>query len=352
MASSRTAAMLVLVAAVLCPAALSKPSAAFISMPTDHVGGRIPPVSPADGLAFDFHADSCPQLQDVVRSAVETALQSEIALAAGLLRIFFHDCFPQGCDASVLLTGDGSELQLPPNLTLQPRALQLIESIRAQVHAACGPVVSCADITALATRDAVAFSGGQGYDVPLGRLDSLAPAPSSAVFDLPQASSNASTLIDVFETRNLDNVDLVALSGGHTIGKGHCSSFSNRFSEDSDFVRSLASNCSSDFNRLQDLDVTTPDVFDIKYFTNLQQGKGVFTSDQKLTADWRTEWVVNGFAGNHWWFFGQFAASMTKLGNLQGPQGNVGEIRRNSCFVRNGQSILTTTSDEGLAASA
>ncbi|VAH54888.1 unnamed protein product [Triticum turgidum subsp. durum] len=315
MASGRTAAVLVLVAAVLCPAALSKPSSAFISMPTDHVGGRIPPVSPADGLAFNFHADSCPQLQDVVRSAVQTALQSEIALAAGLLRIFFHDCFPQGCDASVLLTGDGSELQLPPNLTLQPRALQLIESIRATVHASCGPVVSCADITALATRD-------------------------------------AATLIDVFQTRNLDNVDLVALSGGHTIGKGHCSSFSNRFSEDSDFVRSLASNCSTDFNRLQDLDVATPDVFDIKYFTNLQQGKGVFTSDQKLTADWRTEWVVNGFAGNHWWFFGQFAASMTKLGNLQGPQGNVGEIRRNSCFVRNGQSFLTTSSDEGLSASA
>ncbi|SPT21105.1 unnamed protein product [Triticum aestivum] len=95
MASSRTAAMLVLMAAVLCPAALCKPSAAFISMPTDHVGGRIPPVSPAEGLAFNFHSDSCPQLQDVVRSAVQTALQSEIALAAGLLRIFFHDCFPQ-----------------------------------------------------------------------------------------------------------------------------------------------------------------------------------------------------------------------------------------------------------------
>jgi peroxidase len=61
----------------------------------------------------------------------------------------------QGCDASLLLTGANSEQQLPPNLTLQPRALQLIEDIRAQVHAACGPTVSCADITALATRDAI-----------------------------------------------------------------------------------------------------------------------------------------------------------------------------------------------------
>ncbi|GJN01241.1 hypothetical protein PR202_ga18492 [Eleusine coracana subsp. coracana] len=300
---------------------------------------------------------SCPSVEGIVRSAVEAALQQDIAIAAGLLRIFFHDCFPQGCDASLLLTGSGSEQQLAPNLTLQPRALQLIEEIRGKVHAACGPTVSCADITALATRDAVYASGGPSYAVPLGRLDSLAPAPSSAVFQLPQATSDASTLIGAFKSRNLSETDLVALSGGgHTIGRAHCTSFSNRFNTDtswdnnssssssssSSFVRKLAANCSSSSpNRLQELDVTTPDVFDNKYFLNLQNGQGVLTSDQVLAGDWRTGWIVNGYAGNHWWFYDQFRQSMIKLGNLKNTQQQQGEIRR-SCYKPNNAPLQST----------
>lgn len=286
---------------------------------------------------------------------VESAVLGEIAIAAGLLRIFFHDCFPQGCDASLLLKGANSELDLAPNLTLQPRALQLIEDVRVKVHAACGATVSCADIIALATRDAVFVAGESEvfyfYDMPLGRFDSLAPANSSAVFDLPRPSADANTLISSFATRNLQPIDLVALSGAHTVGKAHCSSFSDRFSEDSDFARKLAANCSSDANRLQDLDVSTPIVFDNRYFGNLLEGKGVFTSDKVLASDGRTDWAVKGLAENKWWFYSQFRDSLVKLSQFQ-PGGNVGEIRRNSCFATNAQSNLTTAGDEGFAASA
>ncbi|KAL6844297.1 hypothetical protein ACP4OV_025970 [Aristida adscensionis] len=295
--------------------------------------------------------DSCPALEGIVRTAVEAALQRDIALAAGLLRIFFHDCFPQGCDASVLLTGAGSEQQLGPNLTLQ-----LVDDIRAQVHAACGRTVSCADIAALATRDAVAASGGLSYAVPLGRLDSLAPAPSAAVLQLPSPTSGAAALVDAFRSRGLDAVDLVALSGAHTVGRARCGAFSDRFGEDGDFVRRLAANCSSDAGRLQELNVATPDVFDNRYYEDLEKGQGVLSSDQALAGDWRTGWVVNGFAGNRWWFLGQFAQSMAKLGNLTGPGGNAGEIRR-SCFVPSGQSVVlaagaSSAGDEGFLASA
>jgi hypothetical protein len=48
-----------------------------------------------------------------------------------------------------------SEQVMGPNARLQPKALQLIEDIRVKVHEACGHTVSCADITVLATRDAV-----------------------------------------------------------------------------------------------------------------------------------------------------------------------------------------------------
>ncbi|TVU16719.1 hypothetical protein EJB05_40294 [Eragrostis curvula] len=108
-----------------------------------------------DGLSWSFYDDSCPSVEGIVRWQVTEALRRDVGLAAGLLRIFFHDCFPQGCDASVLLSGTNSEQQLGPNLTLRPSALKLIDDIRAAVHAACGPKVSCADITSLATRDAI-----------------------------------------------------------------------------------------------------------------------------------------------------------------------------------------------------
>ncbi|KAI5009431.1 hypothetical protein ZWY2020_011568 [Hordeum vulgare] len=49
---------------------------------------------------------------------------------------------------------------MKPNARLQPKALQLIEDIRMAVHSACGPTVSCADITVHAARDAVVVVTG------------------------------------------------------------------------------------------------------------------------------------------------------------------------------------------------
>jgi peroxidase len=187
------------------------------------------------------------------------------------------------------------------------------------------------------------------YEMPLGRFDSLAPANSTDVFALPRPSADANTLIDSFKSRNLEPIDLVALSGAHTIGKSHCSSFSDRSPAlgNAAFVNQLAANCSSDQNRLQDLDVTTPIVFDNRYFGNLMAGKGVFTSDQVLLGDERTRWAVEGLAGNKWWFYSQFRDSLVKMSQFQ-PGGNVGEIRRNSCFKTNAQSLEV----EGYSASA
>lgn len=47
------------------------------------------------GLSAYFHLESCPQLETLVRSNVDAALRQNVRLTAGLLRLFFHDCFPQ-----------------------------------------------------------------------------------------------------------------------------------------------------------------------------------------------------------------------------------------------------------------
>ncbi|OEL22481.1 Peroxidase 12 [Dichanthelium oligosanthes] len=297
----------------------------------------------AGGLSLDFHAASCPQLEGIVRGVVQAARAKDVQLTAGLLRIFFHDCLPQGCDASILLDGEKSN---GPNSSLQPRALQLIEDVRAKVHAACGPTVSCADIIVLATRDAVSLAGGPSFQVPLGRTDSLRPASDGEIGTLPSPFFDVSTLLDTFRSKGLgDPADLVALSGGHTVGKASCSFIR----ANDDFSRGLAANCSAGRpGTKQSLDVITPDAFDNRYFVALRKTQGVLFSDQGLARDQRTSGIVSEFANNQSAFFRQFAKSMVKLGSIKGAA--AGEIRRN-CFrpnnrVNNLRDIVTALIDD------
>ncbi|CAL5070930.1 unnamed protein product [Urochloa decumbens] len=294
------------------------------------------------GLSVYFHLDSCPQLETIVRSNVDAALRQNVRLTAGLLRLFFHDCFPQGCDASILL--DNGERNLAPNVGLQQEVLQLIDDIRANVHAQCGPTVSCADITVLATRDAVNLAGGPAFTVPLGRLDSLAPASDNDVFKLPPPTATVDELLSAFTNAGLaDPADLVSLSGAHTVGKARCSAFGAVDGQGADVdmitkcVTETCSAASGSGDRLRDLDFLTPTALDNLYFVELtlNKNKGVMLpSDQGLATDPRTSWLVQGFADNHWWFFDQFSTSMIKMSQLRGPQANLGEVRR-SCSTRN-----------------
>ncbi|XP_066311649.1 cationic peroxidase SPC4-like [Miscanthus floridulus] len=116
-----------------------------------------PPLAP--GLSFDFYKCSCPKAESIVRSFVQDAVRRDVGLAAGLLRLHFHDCFVQGCDASVLLDGSATgpgEQQAPPNLTLRPTAFKAINDIHDRLQKECGgAVVSCSDVLALAARDSV-----------------------------------------------------------------------------------------------------------------------------------------------------------------------------------------------------
>jgi len=97
--------------------------------------------------------------ESIVRSFVQDAVRRDVGLAAGLLRLHFHDCFVQGCDASVLLDGSATgpgEQQAPPNLTLRPTAFKAINDIHDRLQKECGgAVVSCSDVLALAARDSV-----------------------------------------------------------------------------------------------------------------------------------------------------------------------------------------------------
>ncbi|KAM1332010.1 hypothetical protein TB1_043662 [Malus domestica] len=100
-----------------------------------------------------FYSRTCPAAESIVKQTVQTHFNSNPSVAPGLLRMHFHDCFVQGCDASVLLDGPNTEKTAGPNLGL--RGWEVIDDAKTKLEAACPGVVSCADILALAARDSV-----------------------------------------------------------------------------------------------------------------------------------------------------------------------------------------------------
>ncbi|CAN6555561.1 unnamed protein product [Malus baccata var. baccata] len=297
------------------------------------------------GLSWNFYESSCPKVDDIVRKQLKKVFKADIGQAAGLLRLHFHDCFVQGCDGSVLLEGSASgpsEQDAPPNLSLRAKAFEIINDLRDRVHKKCGRVVSCSDIVALAARDSVFLSGGPDYDVPLGRKDGLNFATQNATLaNLPGPTSNTTKLLTDLAKKNLDATDVVALSGGHTIGLSHCSSFTSRLyptqdaTMDKTFANDLKTVCpASDTNATVQQDIRTPDIFDNKYYVDLMNRQGLFTSDQDLYTDKRTKEIVKSFAVNQTLFFEQFVKSMIKMGQLSVLTGSKGEIRAD-CSVRN-----------------
>lgn len=84
------------------------------------------------------------------------------------------------------------------------------------------PMVSTADIWAMAGAVAVEVTGGPEVDVRLGRTDKATASegvpPNGR---LPDASQGAEHLRAVFYRMGFNDRDIVALSGGHTLGRCH-----------------------------------------------------------------------------------------------------------------------------------
>ncbi|XP_060198662.1 peroxidase 12-like [Lycium barbarum] len=312
------------------------------------------------GLSWTFYDSICPNAESIIRRRLRDVFRQDIGQAAGLLRLQFHDCFVQGCDGSVLLDGSASgpsEKDAPPNLTLRQQAFRIIEDLRRRVHRDCGRVVSCADITVIAARDSVFLSGGPDYDLPLGRRDGLNFATrNETLANLPPPSFNTSELLTSLSTKNFTPTDVVALSGGHTIGIGHCISFTNRLypnqdsSMDKTFANNLKTTCptSNSTENTTVLDIRSPNKFDNKYYVDLMNRQGLFTSDQDLYTDKRTRGIVTSFAINESLFFEEFVNSVVKMGQLNVLTGTQGEVRGN-CSVRNSANYNLLLSSSSVA---
>ncbi|KAF8406223.1 hypothetical protein HHK36_008308 [Tetracentron sinense] len=303
-------------------------------------------------LKQNYYANICPNVENIVRDAVNTKFKQTFVTVPATIRLFFHDCFVQGCDASVIVASTGSntaEKDHPDNLSLAGDGFDTVIKAKAAVDAVsgCKNNVSCADILAMATRDVIALSGGPSYAVELGRLDGLSSTAASVNGKLPQPTFNLNQLNSMFAANGLSQADMIALSAAHTVGFSHCNKFSNRvynFSSqnpvdptlDKDYATQLQSMCprNVDPQIAINMDPNSPNTFDNVYFKNLQQGKGLFTSDQVLFTDTRSKPTVDTWASNSAAFQRAFVTAITKLGRVGVKTGTQGNIRRD-CSVFN-----------------
>ncbi|KMT16294.1 hypothetical protein BVRB_3g054440 [Beta vulgaris subsp. vulgaris] len=302
---------------------------------------------PTDGLLIDAYKDSCPDAESIIFSRVENAVLNDPRMAASLLRLHFHDCFVNGCDASVLLDDTGNfvgEKTAAPNLN-SLRGFEVIDAIKSELESLCPGIVSCADILAVAARDSVLVSNGPGWEVQTGRRDSLSASKSAANTNIPGPNSTAQTLVNMFQNVGLSITDMVALSGAHTLGKARCSSFNSRLQTSKgdiniDFLQTLQQLClvsnSNTNNIVADLDLVTPSTFDNQYYVNLLSGEGLLPSDQVLLGgdNDQTGEIVRSYAEDEGAFFDDFIEAMLKMGSIGVLTDNSGEIRRN-CRVIN-----------------
>ncbi|PON88262.1 Peroxidase [Trema orientale] len=305
-------------------------------------------VCKGEHLRKHFYKETCPLAEEIVKNITWKRVATNSSLPPKFLRMHFHDCFVRGCDASILLdstANNTSEKEANPNLSLG--GYNVIDEIKAKLEDTCPGVVSCADILALVARDSVSFQFKKPlWEVLTGRRDGRISRASEASANIPTSSFNFSSLKQSFASKSLTLHDLVVLSGGHTIGMGHCNFFSNRLYNftgkgDADpslnanyaaFLRTKCRNLSDNVTAVE-MDPGNSRSFDNHYFRNLKLHKGLFQSDAALLTNKGASNIVDELLSSSK-FFTEFAQSMKRMGAIEVLTGNSGEIR-NKCNVIN-----------------
>ncbi|OIT00895.1 PREDICTED: peroxidase 3-like [Nicotiana attenuata] len=237
-------------------------------------------------LQLNFYSKSCPKAEKIIQDYVQNHIPNAPSLAAALLRLHFHYCFVRG---------------------------------------------------------------GPYWNVPTGRRDGRISNASEALANILPPTSNFSSLQTSFASKGFDLKDLVLLSGAHTIGISHCSSFSTRLynftgvlgtedpSLDSEHAANLkARKCKSinDNTTIVEMDPGSFRTFDLSYFKLLLKRRGLFQSDAALTTSATTKSYINQLVqGSLKQFYAEFTRAMEKMGRIEVKTGSAGDIRKQCAVV-------------------
>ncbi|CAI0405084.1 unnamed protein product [Linum tenue] len=314
---------------ILCLSLLLAAAAATLAAAT---GGKLSPA---------YYSTTCPKALAIVQAGVVAAIQKETRIGASLLRLHFHDCFVNGCEASILLDETASiatEKTAVPNQSV--RGYDVIDDIKAELEEACPGVVSCADILTLAARDSVVYLGGPSWEVDLGRKDSLTAGRAAVNTSIPPPTFNLTALAASFSSQGLSFRDLISLSGSGRLFNNlvelrpFAESLRGHIYNDSDidpsFAESLQQICprSGSDGVLAPLDLKTPTHFDNCYYRNLLRKQGLLHSDQELfSGNSEANSIVRTYVNQPSVFFKDFVQGMIKMGNIKLLTGSQGEVR-------------------------
>lgn len=138
------------------------------------------------------------------------------------------------------------------------------------------------------------------------------------------------------------------ISGAHTIGVSHCTSFTNRLynftgrgDQDPDLYSQYAANLKakkckslSDNTTIVEMDPGSHRSFDLSYYTLLLKRRGLFQSDSALTKSSTTyNYIKQLLQGSSQNFHAEFAKSMEKMGRVKVKTGSSGQIRKHCAVV-------------------
>ncbi|KAH7440083.1 hypothetical protein KP509_04G090500 [Ceratopteris richardii] len=220
------------------------------------------------------------------------ALIAEKNCAPIMLRLAWHDAGTY--DAKSKTGGPNGSIRSEQEYSHGANAgLKIALDFCEQIKREC-PILSYADLYQLAGVVAVEVTGGPTIEFVPGRKDSLAVPREGR---LPDANQGSQHLRDVFYRMGLSDKDIVALSGGHTLGKAH--------SERSGFVGSWTHQ---------------PLKFDNSYFIELLNGESEdllqLSTDKCLLEDPIFRPYVESYAQDEELFFKHYAESHKKLSEL------------------------------------
>ncbi|KAG4381340.1 hypothetical protein JHK82_042163 [Glycine max] len=171
--------------------------------------GALPYFSYAQ-LDPSFYDSTCSNLSSIVREVLTNASLSDPRMPASLIRLHFHGCFVQGCDASILLNQtdeiDSEQTAFPNDNSI--RGLDVVNKIKTRLENACPGIVSCADTLALAAEVSSELACGPVWEVPLRRRDGFSANQTLANENLPAPSLCIDQLISAFANQGL-NITLI-----------------------------------------------------------------------------------------------------------------------------------------------
>ncbi|XP_006654964.1 peroxidase 2-like [Oryza brachyantha] len=322
-------------------------------------------VQPAAADAGGYGYGGKKSIEATVREVVEKAIKRRPAVGPALVRLVFHDCWVNGCDGSVLLEktpySSSTEKAAVNNIGLD--GFDVIDAIKAKLGAA----VSCADIVVLAGRDASAIlsRGRVTYDVATGRKDGVVSSAAAADAVLPEPTFEFAQLKDNFARKGFTQGELVILSGAHSIGVAHLSSFQDRLNDstatpiDDQYRAALSADVGrqkmsqntpnpTEKNNIRDMgaafqqaagydatgvDTSAVGALDNSYYHNNLQNRVLFKSDWVMRTDGDAASDLAEYRDNATKWDVDFSAAMSKLSKLP-AEGTHFEIRK-SCRCTN-----------------